>query len=115
MMLRDSLVFSSFVLLLSACPGREEAPAPAPTEAPTLQIGVGGPPAGGLGALPGNNTPPSPGQPGNGSPGLGVPIPGGNQPASTPPVIAQPGSGAPGGPATQPGAGSYAAGRPTSK
>jgi hypothetical protein len=77
---------SPLALFLAACSSGGETSAPAPTSAPTTISLQGGPQAGGLGALPGNNGPGISG-PGN------VPVPGAAQPAS-------------------PGAGSYTAGRP---
>jgi hypothetical protein len=72
---------STFSFVLAACSGGGDAPSPAPTTKAATTISLqGGPAAGGLGALPGNNGP-GISAPGN-APG-NVPVPGAGPPAST--------------------------------
>ena len=102
--------------LATACGNRGGGDAaPATTAAATINIGMGQPPAGGLGAVPGGLSGPQ-GQPGSGGPGVTPPVPagGGNagsgQPGSTfPGGGSKPASGGPAGPGT-PQKGGYSSG-----
>ncbi len=102
--------------LATACGNRGGGDAaPATTAAPTINIGMGQPAGGGLGAVPGGLAGPQ-GQPGSGGPGVTPPVPasGGNagsgQPGSTfPGGGSKPASGGPAGPGT-PQKGGYSSG-----
>lgn len=90
------LVLVAAASLVTACSSRGEEPAPAPTSAPTINLGGG--PAAGLGGLPGNGLGGLPTGNAN-APAVGIP---GNTPPVPVPVPASPGgTGQPGG--NQPG------------
>ncbi|MBX7102252.1 MAG: hypothetical protein K1X89_31335 [Myxococcaceae bacterium] len=103
--------------LLTACGDRGGGDAaPVTTAAPTINIGMGQPAGGGLGAVPGGLAGPQ-GQPGSGGPGVTPPVPagGGNagagQPGGAfPGATSKPASGGPAGPGT-PAKGGYTTGR----